>query len=188
MAIPASFNSNSKKRSLWSFEQEQQANATSDPADLERCFGQIRAINVLCRTLNPREEPDNGYVCVIGSHMSLKISLPVFEIILPEGAGKILLRDNFYDTKISFELNTSLPKDTFGRIGYFDAMRAVPLNGCEGFPENRIYGAFWQDQKHFTVETDVLKSLSPQRLIFLVNHLIQSLAPKPTPPTQRSPV
>ena len=115
--------------------------------------------------------------------------LPVVEFTLPDNAGKIIVRDNFYDTKISFELKRPLPKDTFGTIGYFDPADIISDCYCEGFPSGRVHGSFKQNQQKFTVETRTLGSRDPLALIYRVAKCVEKLAleQKPAPKSQARP-
>jgi hypothetical protein len=134
---------------------------------------QIKLYKNICEILGGYES-DSVASRVISFHQSNETILPVVEITLPHGAGKIVMRDNFYDTKISFELNQPLPKDSFGRVGYCDPAQK---NGyCEGFPAKRIYGSFKKNQTKFTLETGSLASLTPQGLVCQVNELIEQRA------------
>ena len=84
-----------------------------------------------------------------GLHYSKSVTLPVAEITLPNNAGKLVLRNNFHDTVITFELARPLPKNTFGKVGFFDPSVDESASCCEGFDHKRVYKGFHKDQVVF---------------------------------------
>lgn len=123
---------------------------------------------------------------VIGVHHSVGSILPVIEIVLPHQLGKIVLRDNHYDCKISFELSQPLPENTFGTIGFFDPARRHDAVYCEGFPENRVHGSFRENTAAFTVSTATLGRHIAEALICGVVVYCREANPVPRPQTQRA--
>lgn len=122
---------------------------------------------------------------VIGVHHSVGSILPVVEIVLPRQLGKIVLRDNHYDCKISFELAQPLPENTFGTIGFFDPTRKQDAVYCEGFPEDRVHGTFRDNPAAFTVSTAPLGKSMAEALICGVTIYCRDANPLPRPSAQQ---
>lgn len=119
---------------------------------------------------------------IVGAHLSKSVPLPVVEITLPRNLGKIVMRDNFHDLKISFELNVDLPEDTFGKVGFFKQGYKIDAVYCEGFDEKRVYGLFSENRSHFTIETACLGRGFAENLIAQVCEVLDTLtAPPPAP-------
>jgi len=86
---------------------------------------------------------------VISTHKSKSVLLPVYQISVPKYGLEIILRNNFYDWKVSIKCNTELNFDT---MGLFDMTNQIHPVFCEGFPEDKVYDWYLADHKQFTVE------------------------------------
>lgn len=95
------------------------------------------------------EEYKADPVKVISTHMSKSIVLPVYYIYLEAYDTKIIMRNNFYDWKISIE-----SEYTIHGIDDFITKEEKPINPiyCEGFEESWVYGMYKDNYKKFTVE------------------------------------
>ena len=77
---------------------------------------------------------------VIGTHISKSVKLPVMEIDLTKFGVKIILRYNFYDWCLSVESVKDVECDFLDLI--------TDKEGCfEGFPQNRIYEGYSENNK-----------------------------------------
>ncbi|NFT08793.1 hypothetical protein FDF26_17425 [Clostridium botulinum] len=87
-------------------------------------------------------------VKVISTHRSKSIILPVYYIFLEEYNTKIIMRNNFYDWKISIDSKYSIT----GIDEFFKEKEPVNPIYCEGFEESQVYGMYKENNKHFTIE------------------------------------
>lgn len=117
---------------------------------------------------------------VVSLHYVRGIALPVVEFTLPCKRGKIILRDNFRDAKISFELERPLPENTFGIVGFVDPKYKTDYTMCEGFPKSRVHGSFAENSAFFTMTSKPLSSDFPQEVICQVGHILCTM---PDPPS-----
>ena len=93
------------------------------------------------------DESENNPVVVISHHFSKSIKLPVYQIDVPKLGLKIILRNNFYDWKVS--IISSIPIDfEFG--GLFRRNEKVQF--CEGFPPEYVFTCFNKNNQKFTVD------------------------------------
>lgn len=94
---------------------------------------------------------DDLSVAVVSTHRSKSITLPVCRLTVPN-VGLFYLRNNFYNWKVSCELEVPLPIDTWGDL--FDPTDARSISDvfCEGFDPAWVHGPFGQNQQAFTVE------------------------------------
>ena len=93
------------------------------------------------------------YVKVISTHMSKSVKLPVFMIDLPKIGLTLVLRNNFYDWKVSVMSEKAVANDFEGL--FTSGEKALH---CEGFPEEFIFGTILENNHKFTVEiSDVYK-------------------------------
>ena len=86
---------------------------------------------------------------VISTHYSKSVKLPVFQINLEKYGIEIVLRNNFYDWKIS--VKSDKPLD-FDYMGLFNPTKEITY--CEGFPRDKVYGSYEQSHSQFTIEID----------------------------------
>ena len=92
----------------------------------------------------------------ISWHRSKSIVLPVYGLVMLNGI-KLIIRDNFYDIKVSVELPDTLPPDFIPRelvsSGYGGVDGIHPCY-CEGFREEWCYGPYMSKSacNRFTIE------------------------------------
>lgn len=86
---------------------------------------------------------------VISTHYSKSVKLPVFQINLEKYGIEIVLRNNFYDWKIS--VKSDKPLD-FDYMGLFNPTKEITY--CEEFPRDKVYGSYEQSHSQFTIEID----------------------------------
>lgn len=89
-------------------------------------------------------------ISVIGKHMSKSVVFPVVEYKFSNGAS-IAVRDNLYNYSISVISPTDVPARLVDPLCKTD--EKILSVYCEGFPEDRVYGPYTQDQKKFTFRT-----------------------------------
>lgn len=100
------------------------------------------------RLLKPNyEEWNKKEIQVISTHYSQSVTLPVYQMVLEENGIEIILRNNFYDWKVSIKSDKPLNCDF---MGVFNPKETIWL--CEGFPKDKIYGCYNQDHSQFTIE------------------------------------
>ena len=85
----------------------------------------------------------------VSFHTSKSVKLPVFMIEVKKLGLKLILRNNFYDWKMSV-ISKKPINDDFK--GLFDSSKVATF--CEGFPEKYIFGTILQNNKKFTIEVD----------------------------------
>lgn len=105
-------------------------------------------INYLLNDGETYEYISENPVLVINTHRSKSIILPVCKINLTRYGIIIILRNNFYDWKISVVSEQDLNVD-FKEI--FNEKEAIHYVYCEGFQENQVFGLFTESKKEFTV-------------------------------------
>lgn len=88
---------------------------------------------------------------IIGMHGSKSIDLPVVEFQLPN--VRLVMRDNFYDWKVSVQIDEPIDVDVVGTsfIELFDPTQEHSSCYCEGFSEHDVFGSFDSDRRRFTV-------------------------------------
>ena len=96
------------------------------------------------------EEYDSA-LTVVSTHCSRSVTLPVFRLVVPR-VGTFYLRNNFFNWKISCELEVPVPSDTWGDL--FDSVNEICIAPvyCEGFDPSWVHRSFAKDQQEFTVE------------------------------------
>ena len=94
-------------------------------------------------------ESEQNPPLVISTHSSKSILLPVYQITVPKYGLEIILRNNFYDWKISIDSKLELNFDT---MGLFDTTNQIPRLFCEGFPEDKVFDWYLSSHKQFTIE------------------------------------
>lgn len=101
---------------------------------------------------------------VISIHTSKSIHLPVVELCAVNGVV-FTIRDNFHDYKISVSSPFPIKLNFSDLIG---KQNKDFLNACyfEGFPPDRIFGTFEENNKQFSVE------LFSSELVFTLLRLI----------------
>lgn len=109
------------------------------------CFVRDTLCNLLFSDYNEKE---NNPVMVISTHTSKSVLLPVYQINLPSGI-EIILRNNFYDWKVSITSKEPIRCDF---MGLFDMDQIIPATYCEGFPENKVYPSYSDNHSNFTCE------------------------------------
>lgn len=117
---------------------------------------------------NDYEEYKNNPVMVIGTHRSKSIVLPVYRIYLKDHGVIMILRNNFYDWKISVISKVDLNVDF---IGLFDEKEKVNPLFCEGFTPDRVFGSYSKSKKQFTLELSN-SSYKLYTFMFLLNNYL----------------
>lgn len=112
----------------------------------------------------------NNPVMVIDTHKSKSIDLPVYEINLKSHNVKIIMRNNFYDWKVSIISSKDILIDFMGLFNEDEVINEVY---CEGFKRNQIFDCYSKDKKKFTFE--VIDDYKLYTLMYLLNnHLNRS--------------
>lgn len=95
------------------------------------------------------EEWKANPVKVIAIHRSKLITLPVYYIYLKDYDTQIIMRNNFYDWKVSIN-----SKYRITGIEEFFREEKEPINPiyCEGFDETQVFGMYKENNKRFTIE------------------------------------
>lgn len=88
-------------------------------------------------------------VMVINTHRSKSISLPVYEIRLVKYGVRMIIRNNFYDWKVSVISEKDIDTDFMGLFKQDEEIHSVY---CEGFEEDQVFGPYSKDKKQFTFE------------------------------------
>lgn len=114
------------------------------------------------------EEDEHNPTMVIGSHKSKSVRLPVYRIYLKKYNIEIILRCNFYNWIIS--INSSRPLK-FDNLRLFNKDLRVGPQYCEGFPKDKIYGSYSDDQSKFTFELD--SKYEVFTYFYLLNHYLR---------------
>lgn len=96
-------------------------------------------------------DEDDLSVAVVSTHRSRSITLPVFRLTVPN-VGVFYLRDNFFNWKVSCELEVPVPSDTWGDLFDPKDTRSISSTFCEGFDPQWVHGPFADNQQTFTVE------------------------------------
>lgn len=93
---------------------------------------------------------ENFQPMVISTHRSKSVLLPVMLMNVEKYDIKIVLRDNFYDWKVSIISENNINCDFKGLFTENDK----PINSiyCEGFPENLVFDRYCDSKKQFTIE------------------------------------
>lgn len=87
--------------------------------------------------------------CVVGTHRSKSIDLPVYQLSFTDGTV-LTLRDNFHDWKVSVEspIDLHFPTSLFSGEG----KTVISTIYCEGFTDDQVFGPYSESQRRFTVE------------------------------------
>ena len=97
------------------------------------------------------EEYNANPVLVINTHMSKSILLPVYKINLKKHNLSMIIRNNFYNWKVSVISEKEIDVDF---MGLFKKNKNIHSVYCEGFEKNQVFGCFKNNKKQFTVEID----------------------------------
>jgi hypothetical protein len=90
---------------------------------------------------------------VIGTHRSKSVLLPVMQINLDKFGIKMIVRNNFYDWKLSVISDKDIKCD-FKNIFKEKDKKPISSVYCEGFPKELVFGRYCDNKKQFTVELD----------------------------------
>lgn len=124
-------------------------------------------------TLNPLlfatyKEQEKNPPMVISTHTSKSVLLPVYQIFLKHYGTEIILRNNFYDWKVSINSTKSLD---FDNLGIFNIHEEIFPGFCEGFPKEKIYGSYSKNHSKFTFE--IRSDYNLYTFIFLLRHYLK---------------
>ena len=95
------------------------------------------------------EKYKDNPVLVINTHNSKSIDLPVYEINLRDYDVKIIMRNNFYDWKISVDSSIEINADF---MNLFKQDKVITSVYCEGFKDNQVFDCYKYNKKNFTLE------------------------------------
>jgi hypothetical protein len=100
-----------------------------------------------------KDKPDlenfRANLCVISTHTSKSITLPVYEILW--NGFRFILRGNFHDWKVS--IDSPIPIFiNFSKFGLFNPEQKIHYVYCEGFQGEWVYGPYAGNPKQFTIE------------------------------------
>lgn len=95
------------------------------------------------------DEYRDNPVLVVNTHTSKSIVLPVYQINLLNGKIKMIIRNNFYDWKISVDSDIELNMDFMDLFKTDEEIHSVY---CEGFKKEQVYGSYNSNKKQFTIE------------------------------------
>ena len=112
---------------------------------------QFKFLAKLSTFLFPNEAKRERCAAVVGTHWSKSIELPVVEFQLEN--ARIVMRDNFYDWKVSVQIDEPIDIDVIGSsfTELFDPKGEHSECYCEGFSEYDVFGSFDSDRRRFTV-------------------------------------
>jgi hypothetical protein len=90
---------------------------------------------------------------VISTHRSKSCLLPVYQLVNREAGLMVVLRNNFYDWKMSVVSERPVVGEFFGLLEVNDKS-ATSHNSCyyEGFPEQLIFGFYDDNKKRWSSE------------------------------------
>lgn len=101
---------------------------------------------------------DANDVMVISTHRSKSIALPVYELARPDLGVRLILRDNFYNWKLSVISERPVAVDLSG-LCYTSPPVDPEYTGdklnpvyFEGFPESLVFGYYESDHRRFSAE------------------------------------
>lgn len=104
----------------------------------------------ICKLLFPNSQDFlSNPPLVISTHTSNLVKLPIYQINLKKYGVEIVLRNNFYNWKVS--IKSDIPLD-FETMGLFDPTCYITSIYCEGFPVEKVYGSYSSNNSKFTVE------------------------------------
>jgi len=89
-------------------------------------------------------------ITVISTHVSKSILLPVY--CIKANGDKFIMRNNFYDWKVSVETNTIHNIDFQKLKIIYDTSKQVKQYLCEGFKDEWVYKPYDEDKRKYTVE------------------------------------
>ena len=95
------------------------------------------------------EDYINNPVLVINTHTSKSIVLPVYQLNLFDKKMKIIIRNNFYNWKISVDSDVEINVDF---MGLFKSDEQIHSVYCEGFKKEQVYDSYSNNKKKFTFE------------------------------------
>lgn len=104
--------------------------------------------NIFCENYEDFVKIREKDLLVISTHGSKSVTLPVYQFTLKNGTV-IIMRNNFYDWKLSVISPVAIEADF---MGIFNPETAQIALNCEGFPEQYVFGSFNANQKQFTIE------------------------------------
>lgn len=115
---------------------------------------QVRLVcDQICKLLSNSYEEwwETNLPMVISTHRSKSVKLPVYQINLEDYGIEMVLRNNFYDWKVS--VKSEQPLD-FDFMGLFDPSKEWDDCFCEGFPKDKVYGSYSSSCRQFTFEVN----------------------------------
>lgn len=117
--------------------------------------GQVSFVrDVIAKVLMPNHESRENPVMVISTHHSKSVLLPVYQINLKNQGVTLIMRDNFYNWKVTVESAKPIECDFIGIFDPDHPKRDEIKLYCEGFPANKIFGSYNDDHSKFTVSFD----------------------------------
>lgn len=105
-------------------------------------------------------------IIVISTHISKSIKLPVYKITVDD--NEFILRNNFYDWKISANLKKPLTID-FNKLGIIhDIVEKINPIYCEGFKNEWVWDSYDDNQQKFT--TELITDSDVMLFFWLISH------------------
>lgn len=86
---------------------------------------------------------------VVSTHTSKSITLPVYNVYLKDLGVTLIMRNNFYDWKISVVSEKELAIDF---MELFDEKQKITEMYCEGFKSQWVYPSYEENKQNFTIE------------------------------------
>lgn len=143
------------------------------------CGNQVRFVrDILAGTIFQGMETDYddrlGAIHVISTHFSKSTLLPVFQINFKNRDRELtfIMRNNLYNWKLSVISNLPVEADFTGLFATTTPLdpsyTGDPLASCyfEGFPEDKIFGYYYNNQEKFSAE--IYGDYNLQTTIFLI--------------------
>lgn len=131
---------------------------------------QIRFVrDTICSIFSHSFEDDSpNPTMVIRTHTSKSVRFPVYSIYIEKYHLELILRCNLYNWIISISSEHPL---TFDNLKLFNKGLPVEPAYCEGFPRDKIYGTYYDDQSKFTIKLDSNYEL--YTYFYLPNHYLK---------------
>lgn len=95
------------------------------------------------------EELKTNPVLVINTHTSKSIKLPVYKINLKKYNLSMIIRNNFYNWKVSVISEKEINVDF---MGLFKEDETINPIYCEGFKDDQVFQCFKDNKRQFTME------------------------------------
>jgi len=122
--------------------------AAAYPPEKDSCAGGLIDLFKSLRNVIAEASGRSVVTNVIADNRSKEAALPIVEYVMPDVGVVITVYAGLKDVKVSVKSPEAICDVGFGLM--FDRKEAE-FKSYEGFPQDRIYGSFAQDQKQFSV-------------------------------------